>query len=91
MTISKAALNGMRVARRVNNVIYITLPREMWRQITGGCSCQYCSPNQAKVNKKAYWDTLAILRDHYTEDGADTTWTVHAPELHGADSKRMGG
>ena len=71
-------LNYLNV-RRVNDTIFIPLPRELWRIATDGrCSCGkgYCAREGV-----AYWDTLAVGATKSTK-GRDYTWTVHYPELH---------
>lgn len=73
--------NGLPVTRyssksSTNETIFIPLPREAWREIEGGCACEYC-----KVDGKsgqAYWDTLAVSAKPSKND---RTWTVHYPEL----------
>ena len=68
------SMNGVRVTIGTDKeTIFIPLPPEMWRPITGGCSCDHCWNKPGNV---AYWDTLA------TAVGCDFTWTVHKPELH---------
>jgi hypothetical protein len=73
---------------RVNGTVFVLLPRKYWRRILGGCCCRYCSSQPRKHGEPAYWDTAAITYDGRAHRHA---WTVHAPELHGAMPKRMGG
>lgn len=75
-------MNGISVTR-VKDTIFIPLPREQWREIEGGCACQYCSVD-GKAATPAYWDTLAVSAKRDASRAHDTTWTVHYPELHGA-------
>jgi hypothetical protein len=75
-------LNGIRVAR-VHDSIFIPLPKEAQRSCDG-CVCRYCSADGKTPNRDAAWDTLAVSRNpHYPH-----TWTVHAPEIHGAKPLR---
>ena len=74
--------NGLKVTR-VGKVTFICLPQGAWREIEGGCSCPYCTPDR-KYPQPAYWDTLSM---HSEEDRA---YTVHYPALHGATLKRRG-
>jgi hypothetical protein len=69
--------------KRVGQSIFIPLPRELWIPCDG-CCCVYCSPVAQQSNPEAYWDTLAVS----TNPREQYTWTVHAPELHGARKKR---
>jgi hypothetical protein len=74
--------DGILVARR-GNTIFIPLPRELWREIEGGCSCVYCSTNPHKAGP-AFWDTLAVAETKPDSEHAnDTTWVVHGPDFHG--------
>ena len=77
------AFNGLRV-KRTDQTIFIPLPKSAW--VETDCACQYCSDTPS-VSKPAFWDTLAIAITP-RNDRADTTWTVHYPELHGAKPKR---
>lgn len=77
-----AMLNGAH-CKRVGDTIFVALPRELWREIDGGCACRFCSASGKSVSP-AYWDTLAIAAN-MTHDHA---WTVHYPEYHGASQKR---
>jgi len=79
-------MNGVMV-KRYKETIFIPLPREQWKEIAGGCSCQYCSENPGKSNGPAYWDTLAVAKNPPKGNKYDGTWTVHYPELHGARPK----
>ena len=74
-----ADLNGANI-RRVGQTIFIALPPEAWVPIEGGCSCEACQviPGQPGT---AWWDTLAVSAKA-PKGGNDTTWTVHAPEIH---------
>lgn len=73
---------------RSGKTIFIPLPRELWRRIDYGCSCMYCSATPGKSNPEAYWDTLAVAAEKFDKLGPDVSWTVHAPEFHGAEKKR---
>jgi hypothetical protein len=84
-----AAMNGTMV-KRYKDTIFLPLPRELWREIEGGCACMYCSDDNRNVGKPAYWDTLAISKLPPRDHKPDTAWTVHYPELNGARSKRKG-
>lgn len=53
---------------RVEQVIYVPLPRDMWEPRPG--------------NRDGYLDTLAIA-GHALPSGSDVTWMVHRPDLHG--------
>lgn len=68
---------------RVGSSIFIPLPRELWISCDG-CCCKYCSAKAGVSNPEAYWDTLAVSVDPREQ----YTWTVHAPEFHGARPKR---
>jgi hypothetical protein len=72
--------------KRVKDTIFVPLPRELWREIPGGCACDYCSDN-GKSHSPAYWDTLAIGKYPPTDHRPDYTTTVHYPELHGKRPK----
>jgi hypothetical protein len=65
-------LNGAPITRR-KGVILIPLPRAAWRSC-GACACYHCKDTEG------YWDTLAIAPT--APERSDTTWMVHAPELH---------
>lgn len=80
-----AHFNGIPVTRigKDGDTILVPLPREAWVPL-GDCACQYCTADRDKP-APAYWDTIAI---GVAARGADTTATVHAPELHGAKAKR---
>ena len=89
--------NGARVIRRApgvdsigptKGVIFIPLPRELWRDDGWGCCCKFCSDTPRVSGGPSYWDTLAISPRKPDRACADTVWTVHAPELHGAKPKR---
>jgi hypothetical protein len=71
-------LNGSIIKRSADgSTIFVKLPRTAWREIDGGCSCDFCK----KVpGRKAYWDTLAISKE--PTGGLETAWTVHQPEGH---------
>jgi hypothetical protein len=58
---------------RVDNTIFIPLPREMWTP-AGTCNCPVCK------GAECFWDTLAVGKG---KSDRDYTWTVHYPELHG--------
>jgi hypothetical protein len=60
------------------------LPREEWREIEGGCACEFCSDN-GKSQSPAYWDTLSIAAKEPKH--SDYPYQVHYPELHGAKPK----
>lgn len=79
----KVNLNGIQVTR-VKDTVFIPLPRELWREIDGGCACEYCSKN-GRAHSPAYWDTLAVSANHR---GSDFAWTVHFPKLHGGQHGR---
>ncbi len=64
------------MTRTAGKVTFVKLPRELWRVIDGGCSCQHCQPTHARPMVTAYWDTLVIPH----ADGAKT-YTCHYPEL----------
>lgn len=67
-------MNGVRVTLGEDKkTMFIPLPPEMWRPISGGCTCPHCKANPGIT---AYWDTLA------TATKKEFTWTVHYPELH---------
>lgn len=72
---------------RKGTAIFIPLPHELQRPIEGGCACVYCTEDHSKPSV-AYWDTLAVSAK--PGKSTDSTWTVHAPELHGATRKREG-
>lgn len=78
-------LHGAAIVRR-NETIFVVLPRELWREIEGGCACAYCSAT-GRSESPAYWDTLAIAAET-PRDHNDFAWTVHWPSLHGAKPKR---
>lgn len=61
------------------NTLFIPLPRELWRPVGTGCSCQWCCEHP---DVRPYWDTLAVARDRVA-GSSDTTWLVHMPEAHG--------
>lgn len=67
-------LNGVIVTRR-DATIFVPLPRESWRSC-GKCVCSHCNGSEG------FWDTIAICAERKPGHN-DTTWTVHAPELHG--------
>jgi hypothetical protein len=65
---------------RGEDVIFIPLPRALWRP-NDGCCCRYCSPERGS-SRPSFWDTLAVSARR--EPGkSDHTWAVHYPELHG--------
>lgn len=78
-------INGARVTR-TKNTIFIALPREAWTPIGNGCCCEYCSEDSKAA--PAFWDTLAVAIEKRKEPIPDTAWTVHYPELHGAQRQR---
>ncbi len=53
--------------------IFVALPKDAWRPITGECACPYC---KAHPEQKPQWDTLVIdpTRAGYTS-------MCHYPEL----------
>jgi hypothetical protein len=70
-------LNGATVIYR-NGTIFVPLPRELWRPITGGCHCS----EECKANG-AYWDTLAIGAEPQRKGShTDHAWLVHNPSAH---------
>lgn len=78
-------LNGQRIRRR-EDTIFIPLPPELWRPINGGCCCANCSSDRNHTNPEAFWDTLALSAK--AKDFQEHTYTVHAPEFHGAKPLR---
>jgi hypothetical protein len=72
---------------RVKDTIFVPLPRALWRECAGGCSCRFCSAT-GRSESPAYWDTLAIAVNAPDKASHDYAWTVHYPELHGARPKR---
>ncbi len=68
--------------------ISIALPRELWREIEGGCCCAYCSPDPKKSGGPAYWDTMNIAIESPPPHRADATWTVHWPAINGGKKQR---
>jgi hypothetical protein len=70
------ALNGARVKRLGSSTILIALPPHLWRS-SGRCDCSHCN------GRPAFWDAVAVAAKP-AEGRADTTWTVHAPELTGS-------
>lgn len=71
--------------QQLPSVIFVKLPRELWREIDGGCCCLQCSKDGKCA--PAYWDTAAL--SFSDEDKYGHIWTVHHPELHGATRKRL--
>jgi hypothetical protein len=81
------ALNNYKIKRSADgSTIWLTLPREEWREIEGGCACEYCSDN-GKSQSPAYWDTLSMSAKAPTGHGPDYPYAVHYPEMHGAQPK----
>jgi len=76
-------MNGLTVYP-ANGTARIVLPRELWREIEGGCSCPHCSDNSNESKEPAYWDTMNVS----TNGGIRHTWMSHNPQLHGAKMKR---
>lgn len=76
-----AALNGARVSRKIDGAILIALPPHLWRP-AGRCSCPHCN------GRESYWDAVAVAVAA-PEGRADTTWTVHAPELTRSHEPRL--
>jgi hypothetical protein len=72
-------LQGWPVLRVWRGAVYVRIPRELARPITGGCQCDYCRAHPALVPT---WDTLGVPL--LGQRGADT-WTVHAPEWRSGD------
>jgi len=56
--------------------IWLPLPREFWKPITGSCDCKYC-----KQSGESFWDTLC-LSTKPTKAYMDLPHYVHFPELH---------
>ncbi len=65
-------LDCLRV-HRVDDVIRIPLPPELWRRTGKWCRCDYCLRAD-----DSFWDVLALSAQ--PRDGGDATWTLHAPE-----------
>lgn len=101
MSKDRETLQGILVTR-YDRVILVPLPRSMWKPFAdadpetglGPCCCRYCSADGSSKAAGA-WDTLAIRRDpslrgegRASGHGADATWMVHAPELHGKQPLR---
>ena len=66
--------NGLRTERR-KQTVFVALPPEAWRPISGGCGCDYC---KAHPDKTPMWDTLLV---NPTANGtySDRTSTCHYP------------
>jgi hypothetical protein len=73
--------NGTQVTR-AGNTIFVPLPRESWTS-AGICRCAICD------GREGFWDTLAIAANP-AKGVANTTWTVHYPELQATESNRPG-
>jgi len=79
-------LNSYKIKRSADgSTIWISLPRDEWREIEGGCACEYCSDN-GKSQSSAYWDTLSISAKAPAK-GHDYPYQVHYPEMQGARPK----
>jgi hypothetical protein len=68
-------MNGVRIHRSKlpdSKTLFIPLPPEARKPITGGCQCAYCT---AHPEEPPEWDTLAV------HPMSEFTFTVHAPEL----------
>lgn len=71
-------LEGIRVRRGADGVIFIPLPRDLWNRFEPPlrrCGCPYC------LGELGAWDTLAIPA-HAEDERSDTTSVVHAPHCH---------
>jgi hypothetical protein len=77
MSYMSYTLNGARI-KRDGGTIFIALPSNAWREIEGGCHCQYC-----KAGKRSVWDTLALPANPVQQSSlfADRAYTVHMPEF----------
>jgi hypothetical protein len=64
----------------------LALPRESWREISGGCCCIYCSADGKPV--RAFWDAATIEITTLLENGEAEYGFCHAPEVHGQKPKR---
>jgi hypothetical protein len=74
------------MVKRVGNTILIPLPVGQWRIAgDGSCDCPICK----KDGTTCYWDTLAVSAIFSPTGNADLTWTVHAPELHSVEMRRI--
>lgn len=82
---------GNRRVYRVNNTIFIPLPKELHQPFAdadpetglGPCCCRYCSTERGASQKRGAWDTLAVTAVKMRGSPRETTWMVHAPEYHG--------
>lgn len=63
-------MNGIRVKKHKDGTMFVPLPLEVQRPVTGGCQCSYCKDHP---DKTPMWDTLALHPEQ------DVTWTVHYP------------
>lgn len=75
-------LNGLpvyHVLQGSSDARYIPLPEGLWRSC-GTCNCTYCG------GKEGFWDTLGVMG---RGDGPARTWTLHAPELHKSERRRI--
>lgn len=73
-------MNGL-VVTYVDSTIFVPLPRQLWREIDGGCVCAHCRARGP--GRVSYWDTMAI-KSKPTDSGRSTdhTWMVHRPDQH---------
>jgi len=63
---------------RDSGVLYIPLPH-LARHSAGRCDCAHCKGSEG------FYDTLAVAPEQ------SWTWTVHMPELAGANPQRVPG
>jgi hypothetical protein len=73
----------MNVITRWEGAIYMRLPPDLQREITGGCECAYC---KAHPDQTPMWDTMAISANNPNRD-RDWTWTLHMPDPPKDDRK----
>jgi hypothetical protein len=66
-------LASMNVIGTWRGAVYVELPAELRRPITGGCSCRYCKAHPAELPT---WNVLVV-----PVGGRDHTWTVHNPDV----------
>lgn len=68
-------LQGWPIIRLDAHAIFLRLPAELCRPISGGCTCAYC---KARPELTPTWDTLGVPHD---QPGLHTTtWTLHMPD-----------
>jgi len=72
-----STLNGMVVIERRPGHVYMRIPADLQKPITGGCSCSFCRQHP---DRTPMWDTLAVTTRAPKDGDHDHAWTIHMPE-----------